>query len=71
MANEFLIFALFLLGMIAPFAAMLGLFMTLFDAVFPSRDYKPRPIANKLQLIRFLLIVVPSCLSLLFRLAIA
>jgi hypothetical protein len=70
MANEFLVYAYLVFGIVTPFTATLGLVMVLSDA-FPRRDYEPRSIAKKLQLIGFLLILVPSCLSLLLRIAIA
>jgi hypothetical protein len=71
MANEFLIYAYGGLGIVAPVVATLGVLMLFFDPAFPRRDYEPRPIAKKLQLIGFLLIFVPACLSLLLRMAIA
>jgi hypothetical protein len=70
MANQFLMLTVLLLEMIVPFVATLGLFILIFST-FPTRDFEPRPRANKLQLIGSLLIVVPSILSLLLRLAIA
>jgi hypothetical protein len=68
MANEFLIYAYGGIGIVAPLAATLGLLMVFFDPAFPRRDYQPR---KKLQLIGCLLILIPSCFSLLLRMAIA
>jgi hypothetical protein len=64
MTNEFLIYVALVFGIIAPFTAPIGLFLVFFDICFSSRNFEPRPVANKLQFIGFLLLFVPSCLSL-------
>jgi hypothetical protein len=70
MTNEFLILAFQASSIAAPFAAALGMFIMIFD-VLPPRGHRPKPNSNRLLLISFLLILLPSCLSLLLRLAIA